>query len=261
MKLLYVLVKYIFHFLNVLYRNLSTLFLGFVLGLFFGYLYFNVFNFDRFNYDPRKGLPPELSAYKSWLKKQNLKFSPIPPDELSFDQDHPHKGSTEADFLFRNVSVMCVVFVRKMSNAYAVANTWGRKCNSLHFFSETEDDYLNVTTFNFMSSWSFLCQAIRHVWTEYRKDIQWVLFAYDNLYVIPENLRYLVAMKDFNDKYYLGHNSAFWKQIYNSADAGYVLSRGSIKALMKRFNTQEMCETSRVFMKKDDYHLGIHFYI
>ena len=234
MKLLYIAFKVSIGCVNVVYRNLWAFSLGFVLGVVLALLYAS----GSAREPAKRGARGE-EEYGSWLKEKGWV-----------------EGPSEAELLFREVPLMCLVFVRKASNAYALLNTWGKRCNSLHFFGQQKHSFLNITTFEYMSSWRFLCESLRHIWTEHREDMRWVLFAYDNLYVIPENLRYFLATKNPDENYYLGHNSAFWNQEYNSADAGYVLSRGAIKTLLKKFNTTESCRAPRIFLKKEDYYLG-----
>ena len=46
-----------------------------------------------------------------------------------------------------------------------------------------------------------------------RKDLQWVLVAGDNTFVLVENLRYFVAPLNPSRSHYLGHAMTFWAQV------------------------------------------------
>uniref|UniRef100_A0A1B6KVR8 Sulfotransferase domain-containing protein n=1 Tax=Graphocephala atropunctata TaxID=36148 RepID=A0A1B6KVR8_9HEMI len=48
----------------------------------------------------------------------------------------------------------------------------------------------------------------------------------------------------------------FWNEYYNIAQAGYVLSKGSIKTLIERFPSSESCLISGKYWKNDDFYLG-----
>jgi hypothetical protein len=95
------------------------------------------------------------------------------------------------------------------------------------------------------------------VWRTSDDQLQWVLFAAEELFVIPENLRLLVATLNADIPYYFGHAMTLWGKDYNVAQAGYVLSRGAIKLLTQRFNSTEACETSGKHWKNEDYYLGM----
>ena len=51
-----------------------------------------------------------------------------------------------------------------------------------------------------------------------------------------------MAAKNSSDFHYLGHAMKFWNVIYNWADAGYVLSKGTLDKMMQKFDSDEACD-------------------
>ena len=93
----------------------------------------------------------------------------------------------------------------------------------------------------------------------FRQDkIQWVLIASEDTFALPENLRYYVAPMDSQVDYYLGHAMKFWNVVYNWADAGYVISKGTLKKLMKKFPDDQACEKGGQYWKNSDWYIGKH---
>ena len=77
---------------------------------------------------------------------------------------------------------------------------------------------------------------------EKNSEVQWILVAAEETFAIPENLRFYVAAKNSSDFHYLGHAMKFWNVIYNWADAGYVLSKGTLDKMMQKFDSDEACD-------------------
>ena len=50
----------------------------------------------------------------------------------------------------------------------------------------------------------------------------------------------------------------FWGQVYNWADAGYALSKGTVKQLVKKFPSDQKCQEGGRFWKNGDWYLGKH---
>jgi hypothetical protein len=94
------------------------------------------------------------------------------------------------------------------------------------------------------------------LWQINKADLHWALFVPDDVFVIPENLRFYVASLDYNEPHYLGDDVAFWGKVYNVGDAGYVLSKGVIYALQMKFNSSELCQKSGKYWRNEDFYLG-----
>lgn len=162
--------------------------------------------------------------------------------------------------LFNIVKVTCIVFVKNPKNAYFIHNTWGRKCNSIMFYSKVHDNFIQTHVIAFSHKWQYFCDVLRHVWSR-QEDLQWALFSPDDVFVIPENLRYMVATKDPDVPHYFGHNVVFWQQLYNSDKTSFVLSKGAIQALIKKFNSSSACAERQRYMNDAVFNLGESFYL
>lgn len=201
--------------------------------------------------------------YELWLASQGVVRSPLDFDEYLYGPRR-RQATLEAEFLKKRVYVTCVVSVTKERNLLAASHTWLKHCNdfSLYRLKRPQDrrgkDFaidLGVRTIEAKSSWDFLCQIVLHIWRDKKSEMQWLLFVSDDMFVVPENLRRMVAHLDPSDSYYLGHAQRLWGQPFNTAIAGYVMSRGTAKLLVANF-TSETCSSGGKYWKKDDYYLG-----
>jgi glycoprotein-N-acetylgalactosamine 3-beta-galactosyltransferase len=190
--------------------------------------------------------------YREWLSMQNLKTYPVSYNELGYVQS----AVSEASYLYSVVHVHCVVFVKKRRNPLAIRNTWAKRCNEILFFGLENNSDVSVIVLKPKSSWQYLCDAIRYLWQNHKANLHWALFVSDDVFVIPENLRYYVASLDYNKPHYLGEEVTFWGTVYNVGEAGYVLSKGVIHALQRKFDSSESCLKSGKYWRNEDFYLG-----
>lgn len=205
-------------------------------------------------------------TYNTWLAEQNLRPYKIDldkylysPQERSSAKENVH--NMEWNWLSKQISITCVVFLEKLKLGKSIQATWGKRCNNIYFFGHhlknTELPVINVGT-KIVSSWQLLCEAMNYIWNDKTVvKLKWIVFVRDDTMVIPENLRYMVAPLDHRNNYYLGHPVIMWGQPYNVAQAGYVLSRGALAKVVKMFNTSEKCAAGGKYWKKEDYYLGM----
>lgn len=195
--------------------------------------------------------------YEDWLREKGIIVQKANLDDLSYAKNRSElKKYLESKLLFDLIHVTCVVFVNRQKNAYLIDSTWGNKCNDIIYYNTAKDDYIKTYVIPFVNKWQYLCESIQHLWSK-SKTLEWILFSPDDVFVIPENLRYFVATKDFNKPYYFGHKVVFWKQIFNSDKTSYILSYGAIKALMGKFNSSSVCRESK-HVNNAVYNLGKH---
>ena len=50
----------------------------------------------------------------------------------------------------------------------------------------------------------------------------------------------------------------FWNVIYNWADAGYVISKGTLDKMMQKFESDEACDKGGQYWKNSDWYLAKH---
>ncbi|KAK2585762.1 hypothetical protein KPH14_010371 [Odynerus spinipes] len=200
-------------------------------------------------------------SYDKWFAMHNLQVNAIDMDRYLYAPDTSQKVMTlESDWLKSKVFITCIIFVEKVKLARSIKDTWGSRCNQIYFFGQhVKDSGIPIINFTikFKSSWHFLCEVMNYVWKD-NEIKQWIIFVKDDIMVIPENLRYIVAPLSYEENYYLGHAVVMWGQPYNVAQAGYVLSKGSLEKVMEMFNTSQKCAAGGKFWKKEDYYLGKH---
>lgn len=197
-------------------------------------------------------------SYKEWFSMQNLKRHAVNYYELSHTDTAAGGLLSEASYLYSVVHVHCVVFVKKTRNAFTIKNTWAKRCNEVIFFGLENSSDISVIVLRPKSSWQYLCDAIRYLWQNNKENLHWALFVPDDIFAIPENLRYYVASLDYNEPHYLGNDITFWGNAYNVGGAGYVLSKGVIYALQMKFNSSESCLKSGKYWRNEDFYLGKH---
>lgn len=209
---------------------------------------------SRASRDPPQPIRTFQWFYEKWFESRGLQRIHLSMDEVRYGQ----KQLMESEYLYNHVSLLCVLLVRKRKNALAANQTWAQHCNSIEWiYLETEKKQrtmLPIRREKISSSWQFLCEGIRHIPGRF----MWTLFVYDDTFALPENVRYMVAGLDANKGHYLGHALTFWGVEYNTGQAGYVLSRGSLKALRQQFNSTEACVAGGRFWRQEDWYLGKH---
>lgn len=238
--------------------KISVFFLGFAIGVIIAFVSFvskNRFGqpipIKQSNYLINK----EADNYDHWLANLGYSRNSVNFDYFSYSGNKSLSQFLEVQLLKVKINVLCVMFIKNINNAYAAMNTWMRHCNDFKFYSTKPEKYLDITVMRSKSSWHFLCDVIRHVHDNY-SDYMWVLFVPDDVFAIPENLRRYVFSMNFEAPYYLGHSGVFWNEQYNLAQAGYVLSKGSIKLLIKKFPSSKSCQKSGKYFKNEDFFLG-----
>lgn len=199
--------------------------------------------------------------YDTWRASLQVRVSELDADSYNYgSQSHGAKVTLESDWLASKVPVTCVVFVEKLKLAVSIQATWGERCNQLLFFSQhLSEPIIPVINLGikYTSSWQLLCEAMNYVWKNSDTNLlSWVIFVKDDTVVVTENLRYLVAPLNSEEPHYLGHAVVLWGQAYNVAQAGFVLSRESLRRVVKKFDTSGKCTSGGKYWKKEDYYLG-----
>lgn len=218
---------------------------AFTTGVFIGILLAIQYkNYANINVPEKTPAP----SYNIWFEKQKLAREIISWDKLRYQK---YNYLTESQYLYNKINILCIILVRKSKNVDAIKNTWSKGCTNIEFieiFGSNGKVPVKRTRQN--SSWVLLCLTLKEINDNYH----WAVIANDNTFVILENLRRLVADLNPSDKYYLGHAVTFWNTIYNSGDAGYVLSKGSLRAFKNKFKDID-CSTN-TYWNREDFYLG-----
>jgi len=241
----------------------------FVVSFIFGVLFAVLVHFYQLSVELRQQLIPHGStydyAYESWLHGQGVRSVGTDPDKGRYKNRHFNQTftedsldpATEAFYLYEKIPVFCVVIdPATADSALAVKNTWGKHCNRQFFFHRKENDSIvPVIKVPSKSAFAVLCDSLRQIVSE-DSNFEWILFASDDTFVLPENLRYYVAPFDSSQPFYLGHAMKFWNVIYNWGDAGYVLSKGAVDKLLEHFNSTQKCSEGGKYWKNADWYLA-----
>lgn len=238
-----------------MYKTITryTFICSFILGALLGIVFYEKKNqpIPRSNHHPST-----TDKYEKWFNELNLKRIPLSMDYIRYGKQK--NINFESKFLYDRIKITCVILTRKRKNAAAANQTWAHQCNDKLFIylqpEKVQKTKLPIRQTKLESSWHLLCDAIRTM----NDSFHWALFLNDDTFGIPENVRRMVAPLDSKKGFYLGHAIAFWGTEYNAAQAGYVLSKGSIELLQSRFNSTEACAAGGRFWRQEDYYLGKH---
>ncbi|XP_043259227.1 glycoprotein-N-acetylgalactosamine 3-beta-galactosyltransferase 1-like [Colletes gigas] len=197
------------------------------------------------------------ATYSKWLRNQNLKVKNINMDAYLYGSERKEK--LESEWLKSTIHITCIVFVKKVKMTRSIQNTWGKRCNKIYFFGQQKNSEVPIINLKIklLSSWQLLCEAFNYVWKD-NGTLEWLIFVKDDTLVIPENLRYMLALLNHTQDHYLGHAVVLWGQPYNVADAGYVISIGVLGKLIKMFDNPEKCAAGGKYWKQEDYYLAKH---
>lgn len=230
------------------------LFLG---GFLFGFLFAILLTlFQPKTIKPSQSIKSYLNRsltelYDTWFAKQDMERKDTSVDAIRYGNV---KYLTESQYLFDKIQVLCLILVRNVKNAEAANKTWVKQCNQAEFIHITTKNKIKLpirrTKDN--ASWPLLCKSLQNLSGLFK----WILIINDNMFAIIENVRYLVAALDYTKEYYLGHAMTFWGVTYNSGQAGYLISNGTLTAIKKTLNTSESCNAASTFWNLEDYYLG-----
>lgn len=229
------------------YRRVATFLFGFLLGIILAKICVYG-NYQNLNVPLKKQIP----SYQAWSTNQVLKRKPLLWDILRYGNGDIYK--LESNILFKQIGVLCIIFVQNQENFNGAKDTWLQSCNDFQVIEIKRkiNKYIALKRTRENSSWVLLCQALKNIKDQYN----WYLIVNDNTFTILENLRYFVAPYNSSDTYYFGYPVKFWNTIYNSGQSGYVLSKGTLKALQTNL-TESECSKS-AYWNREDFYLGMY---
>lgn len=121
------------------------------------------------------------------------------------------------------------------------------------FCSPTVLQKEKIRTFVSRSAWSGLCKAL-HLFKTKQND--WLVIVPDSLMVLMENLKLFVKDLNCEENYYYGYALEHYEADYNALGAGILLSRGTIRKLFEKFQTENDCDNSGKHWRNEDVFLG-----
>ena len=143
--------------------------------------------------------------------------------------------------MYNEVRILCWVMTSPVNirhKAKHVKATWGKRCNVLLFMSTAENKDLPAIKLDIPEGRDFLWgktrEAFKYIYNHHLSNVDWVLKADDDTYVIVENLRLMLSNKDATLPVYFGRRfKPYVSQGYMSGGAGYVLSKEAVKKLVE----------------------------
>ncbi|UYV81802.1 hypothetical protein LAZ67_20002495 [Cordylochernes scorpioides] len=192
--------------------------------------------------------------YNTWFHQFNLTRHSVPEEEKSFL--HFDNAHSEATFLFNQTSVLCVIFVKTIGTTKAINATWAQHCNHRIFLGPLKDKTFPVLEISRPLNFYSLCKGFFPLWSKYKGQVDWVLFADDKTFAILENLRHYVAPLNSSRPYYLGYAVKTFSATYNIADAGIAISQGTMALLEQDFRNPTSCNHFGFARRRYDQGLG-----
>ncbi|XP_021346821.1 glycoprotein-N-acetylgalactosamine 3-beta-galactosyltransferase 1-B-like isoform X2 [Mizuhopecten yessoensis] len=165
------------------------------------------------------------------------------PTMFVYRKDSPLRedNGTIAKTLEKNVRILCWIMTcpqNHESKARHVMNTWAKRCNKVIYISSKHNTTFPAVGLNVSEGRKHLTTktmtAFKYIYKNHINDADWFLKADDDTYVVVENLRHLLSSYSPKDPVFLGQRfQRHVKQGYYSGGAGYVLSKESVRRLVK----------------------------
>lgn len=131
------------------------------------------------------------------------------------------------------------------TRAVHIKKTWGKHCDKLLFASSMTDENIGAMGFNVTDNhetmWGKVIQMMQHIHKNDLYEYDWFIKGDDDMFLIPENLRFLLASYSTDDPIYFGHkfNTTDHKRGYFSGGSGYVMSRKTVRTFVEKVLTNE----------------------
>lgn len=246
--------------------NINKNYLLFIVGLFIGsYLAFQVKSrntiipsINQTFIDLPKKLASLNTYYENWFQNAGFIRRKHTIDTLRYGD---HLFRTEAKILEHQIPILCVILSNNDKTAKAGVHTWAKGCTDVTIVKlsgRKGKHHIPMKKTAENSNWNKLCGAIKEI--EYDK-FEWVVFVHQQTFVLLENLRWFVASLNHTKGYYLGQAESFWNVRYNLAQAGFVLSQGSLRLLKAEFDEEKGCKVDSLMLNKEDFTLGNYCFI
>ncbi|XP_056006098.1 glycoprotein-N-acetylgalactosamine 3-beta-galactosyltransferase 1-like isoform X5 [Ostrea edulis] len=162
----------------------------------------------------------------------------------------------------RKLRILCYTMTipsNMQTKAVAVNNTWGTRCTKLVFVTQKPSSSFDTMQVDVQEGRSYLTdktvKTLIALYKTYRNDYDWFFKCDDDVYIIMENLRHLLAKHDSHIPVYLGHQfRLFTTQGYLSGGAGYAMNRRALEKINEDgFQVSGKCDISG---KDEDLDIG-----
>jgi glycoprotein-N-acetylgalactosamine 3-beta-galactosyltransferase len=157
--------------------------------------------------------------------------------------------------------------VNYLTKAVHVQATWGRRCDTLLFISNSERGLLSwfitpkvVTDLPDRELtgvegreylWDNVKNGLSIVWRDYRDQFDFLIKADDDTFLIVDNLKHLLSKRSPDDPFILGHHQEDRSVAYMSGGSGYVLSHAAVKDIVEvGFSGHQPCHLPHLWAKR-----------
>jgi glycoprotein-N-acetylgalactosamine 3-beta-galactosyltransferase len=149
-----------------------------------------------------------------------------------------------------NTRVLCMVYTQSTGHfrVRSIAETWGPRCDGFLAASNMSDPSIGAVHLlhegpeSYDNMWLKVRAMFQYVHDHYLDDFDFVHIGGDDMYVIPENLRYTVSTGSWrgpwngSEPLFLGGSLAKSKKIrYCQGGSGYTLNRAALQLLVSKF--------------------------
>lgn len=145
------------------------------------------------------------------------------------------------------------------TKAVAVNNTWGTRCTKLVFITPEPSSSLHTLQVDVQEGRSHLTdktvKTLKVLYRTYKNDFDWFYKCDDDVFIVMENLRHLLAKHESRVPVYIGHQFRVrTKQGYLSGGAGYAINRRALEMInAEGFDVPGRCDVSG---KDEDLDIG-----
>lgn len=179
-------------------------------------------------YNPHSDPVTDSKNYNHWLQTQGI--SKVAQVKTSCSKN----GTLESDFLKQHIKITCVILIDNLESAYRVYSSWVNRCDSFYFFGAFKNTFISIITSTHSKfPWQRLCKSLEYLILNERKHLQWIILVKDNTFVIPENLRYSLALLNSTEPFYGGQIKSHRNILYSSLNTGIVLNVVALEYLLQ----------------------------
>lgn len=162
----------------------------------------------------------------------------------------------------KNLKILCytmTIMANIKTKAVAVNNTWGTRCTKLVFITPEPSSSLHTLQVDVQEGRSHLTdktvKTLKVLYRTYKNDFDWFYKCDDDVFIVMENLRHLLAKHESRVPVYIGHQFRVrTKQGYLSGGAGYAINRRALEMInAEGFDVPGRCDVSG---KDEDLDIG-----
>lgn len=180
-------------------------------------------------------------------------LSIVPEDENSIEENsNVIKNVSSISLANRTVEdvkkirILCFLNSRPATHstrAIHILETWGKHCDKLLFSSTITDVNIGAIGFNVTDTqshvWGKVKLMLKYIHRNYLNEYDWFIKGDDEIFLMPENLRFLLSAYSPDDPIYFGHkfNMTALKRGYFSGGSGYVMSKETLRIFVEKVLT------------------------